>query len=272
MSRLDEKILRRSLPEFSASRLEELELFARIGSTNTHLLGKTPPGVGRCRVAIADHQSTGRGRHNRLWLSPPGAGLYLSLAYSFAVQPKALASLTLALGVGIVGALQKLHIAGVSLKWPNDIVALDGKLGGVLTEVQSVKDAMCTVVTGVGINIKLPESLGVDVESGWAQRAVDLQTIAPDHPPREEIAALLIDALCATMTEFEAQGFAGFVDDWRQHDWLHGRQITVDMPNQQVAGVAAGIDADGALLVDTGSKRIRVISGSIVLTRGGVRS
>ena len=67
-----------------------------------------------------------------------------------------------------------------------------------------------------------------------------------------------------TMSAFRTQGFAGFADDWRRHDWLLGRQIVVDMPGGQITGRAAGVDTDGALLVDTDSERVRVTSGSIV--------
>lgn len=265
MSSLDVDSLRQSLPAFSASRLDALEVFGRIESTNTHLLAKSPPGIGRCHVAIADHQTAGRGRHNRRWLSPPGAGLYLSLAYTFAKQPKQFPGLTLALGVGIVSALRELKIEGVSLKWPNDIVALDGKLGGLLTEVRTGTGKTVTVVTGVGVNIELPESMDFGAESAWAHRVIDLKTIATGHPPRETIAAKFIDALCLAMTDFAAQGFVAFADDWRKHDWLYGRDIMVDLPGRQISGIAAGVDSDGALLVDTENSQARVISGSVVV-------
>ena len=100
-------------------------------------MSQPPPGGRPFRVAIADQQTAGRGRHYRRWVSPPGAGLYMSFAYSFEDPPENLPSLTLAIGVGVIAALQEFNIEGVSLKWPNDIVALDGKLGGILTEFQS---------------------------------------------------------------------------------------------------------------------------------------
>ncbi len=188
----------------------------------------------------------------------------LSLAYTFTKPPKHLPSLTLAIGIGVVGALQKLKIEGTSLKWPNDIVALDGKLGGILTEVQSRAADNVTVVTGIGLNIELPDGAVIGMNSEWAHRAIDVSSVVEKVPARELIAAGMIDAMAAVMSKFESLGFAGFSEDWVQYDWLKGRDVIVDVPDGQIAGIAAGVDADGALLVDTGNEKARVVSGSIV--------
>ncbi len=265
MSSLDATLIRRSLAAEASAKLDDLELFGSIASTNTYLLSQPPPDPGRFRVAIADHQTSGRGRHFRRWVSPPGAGLCLSFAHTFEEHPDQLPSLTLAIGVGIIAALKNMGIDGVSLKWPNDIVALDGKMGGILTEVRSGTSGGATIVTGVGLNVDLPGDTEIGMESDWAQRAVDVKSIVDAVPRREVIAAGVIDALHGVMRKFAALGFAGFAADWAGHDWLRGREITVDLPDRQVSGVAAGVDSAGALLVDTGKEKIPVLSGSIIL-------
>jgi BirA family biotin operon repressor/biotin-[acetyl-CoA-carboxylase] ligase len=265
MSALDVSRVQRVLTEIANLRLDKLEAFSSIASTNTYLLSQPAPKAGRYRVAIADHQTSGRGRHYRRWISAPGSGLCLSFAYTFAKRIEQLPGLTLAIGVGVVNALQHLGIEGVSLKWPNDIVALDGKLGGILTEVQSGKGDNVTVVAGIGINVHVREKMDFGMESDWAHRAVDLSNVKPDPPAREVLAGTLVDSLYRTFSRFEESGFAGFADDWRQHDWLRDREITVDMPDKQVTGIALGVDDDGALIVNGKSGRTRVISGSIVM-------
>ena len=142
MSSLDASAFRRPLSECTRAKLESLELFGEIASTNTYLMSQPAPTAGHCRVAIADHQTSGRGRHNRHWLSHPGDGLCLSLAYTFEKAPEHLPALTLALGVGVIGALQGLNVSGCRLKWPNDIVARDGKLGGILTEAVKAAEVL----------------------------------------------------------------------------------------------------------------------------------
>jgi len=265
MSSLDARLVRESLSAETRSKLDELEVFGSVASTNTYLMSQTAPAGGRFRVAIADQQTSGRGRHHRRWVSPPGAGLYLSFAYSFEEPPEQLPSLTLAIGVGVIEALHKLNIDGVSLKWPNDIVALDGKLGGILTELQSGVRTGVTVVTGIGLNIRLPADAETRIESDWARRIVDLASICESIPGRAEMAAAVVDELHGVMRKFAALGFAGFAEAWARHDWLRQRDIVVDLPDQQISGAAAGVDSDGALLVETASAKIRVVSGSIIL-------
>ena len=83
MRKLDAKLIRSLLSAGPKAGLDQIEWFASIASTNTYLLGQPPPPAGRCRIAIADHQTAGRGRHFRRWVSPPGSGLCLSFAYTF---------------------------------------------------------------------------------------------------------------------------------------------------------------------------------------------
>jgi BirA family biotin operon repressor/biotin-[acetyl-CoA-carboxylase] ligase len=264
MPRLDAGLLREALPEQTAACLDGLEVFERIGSTNTHLLGKRPPAHARFHVAITDDQSEGRGRQDRRWVAPPGSGLCLSCAWSFRERLDELPSLTLALGVGIADALAGLGIDDITLKWPNDIVAADGKLGGILTETRAGGEGV-TVVAGIGLNLSLPPDAELGLDSGWVLAPVDLARVAPGHPPRERVAAALIAGFHQSATAFAAEGFAAFADAWRGRDWLRGRRIVVTGSGPEVRGVAAGVDADGALLVTTGRGPVRVIAGSIRL-------
>jgi len=180
-------------------------------------------------------------------------------------MPQHLPALTLALGVGVVNALQGLKVNGVRLKWPNDIVALDGKLGGILTEVQSGQGDGVTVVAGIGMNIYLRDDIEFGAESNWAHRPVGLNSVADELPAGELLAGTIIENLYATLQSFEVSGLDGFREDWQQHDWLLGREIIVDMADKRVCGIAAGVDVDGALLVDAPDGLTRVVSGSIVL-------
>lgn len=266
MPRLDAGLLRAALPAETAACLDELEVFERIGSTNTHLLAKRPPAEGKFHAAITDDQDAGRGRQDRRWVAPPGSGLCLSCAWSFSERLGELPSLTLALGVGVVDALAGLGIDGISLKWPNDIVAADGKLGGILTETRTGGEGV-TVVAGIGLNLRLPPEAELGFDPGWALAPVDLARIAPGHPERERVAAALVAGFHETATAFAAGGFVSFAGAWRGRDWLRGRRIVVTGSGPEVRGVASGVDADGALLVTTGRGPERVIAGSIRLAR-----
>lgn len=268
MSRLDATVLRQSIRSDSRQRLEELEVFAEIDSTNTYLLQRPGPPPGMFRVALADHQTAGRGRRNRGWVSPPDSGLYLSFAYTFAAYPRALSALTLAIGMAVIDALAATGVKNVLLKWPNDLVLDNAKLGGILTEVQHEGGTAITVVTGIGLNIELPAGLDIGLDSEWAQRATDLSHVSGGPPDMEALAAGVVDELASTCVEFESGGFARFVDRWPAIDWLLGKDVVVDDEARSIEGMAAGVDRNGALLVQTESgERRRVLSGSIRLAQ-----
>jgi BirA family biotin operon repressor/biotin-[acetyl-CoA-carboxylase] ligase len=265
---LNAENIREAIAEIPASRLDMLEVFSEIESTNSYLLDQPPPPVGRFRVAVADHQTAGRGRLDRVWHSPPSSGLCLSLAYTFRKVPDKLPSLTLALGIGVAEALERFGVGGISLKWPNDIVACGGKLGGILTEVKNGAGDGVTIVTGVGLNVDLPESMYASNNSSWAGKIVDLKACTANPPSRDKLSVTVFECLFDCMLRFESDGFAPFREVWRRHDWLQGKQIIAEMPDGRCSGMADGVDDDGALIVRTSEGQRRVLSGTIKLPFG----
>jgi BirA family biotin operon repressor/biotin-[acetyl-CoA-carboxylase] ligase len=121
-------------------------------------------------------------------------------------------------------------------------------------------------VAGVGLNVELPESHNVGLDSEWAQRATDLRQRVEVLPAKESLAASVVDEIAKTLADFERSGFACFAERWPSIDWLLGKDVLVEDEQRTIKGMAAGVDTDGALLVriDNG-QRCRVISGSIRL-------
>jgi BirA family biotin operon repressor/biotin-[acetyl-CoA-carboxylase] ligase len=243
--------------------LDFLEVFSEIESTNSYLLEQPAPLPGRFRVALADHQTAGRGRLDKQWHSPGSSGLCLSMSYTFASPQQLLPCLTLAIGVGVVRALEKLGARGIGLKWPNDLVVRDGKLGGNLTETRSSPGDRLTAVTGIGINHDLsgiPDASKITTRLGQVS---DLSDCMITLPTRSVVAAGLIEGLFNTMAEFEADGFENFACAWEKYDWLRGQRVTVDLLDDHVSGVCQGIDVDGALILQTPTGRRQVTSGTV---------
>ncbi len=176
-----------------------------------------------------------------------------------------LPGLTLALGIGVVDALQRLGIDGISLKWPNDIIAHSGKLGGILTEARNGASSNVTVVAGIGLNVDLPDAMQALDRPPVTNKIVDLKDCTNNPPSREELSVSVIECLFDCMMRFESAGFAPFHDDWRKYDWLFGKQIIVDQPDGRCSGSADGVDEDGALIIRTAEDRRRVINGTITL-------
>jgi BirA family biotin operon repressor/biotin-[acetyl-CoA-carboxylase] ligase len=265
MTILDVETIRRQMSRAALGQLASLDVFAEIESTNSYLMHKPGPVAGQMAVAVTDHQTAGRGRFGKTWHSPRGAGLCLSAAYTFARLPENLPALTLAIGLAAIRALDSVGASGVQLKWPNDLVAADGKLGGILTEVQPSSNKTVTVVTGIGINIDHGDALAPLAPDGWATRAVDLKSFCKCPVSHEELASALLSELHETFAQYAASGFAPHARDWAQHDWLLNKEIKLQVGSEEVVGVASGIAADGALRVETAnSGLLAVTSGSIL--------
>jgi BirA family biotin operon repressor/biotin-[acetyl-CoA-carboxylase] ligase len=256
------------------TRLAFIKVFDEIPSTNSYLMGIESPNLGGMSVAVTTNQTAGRGRHGKTWKSPPGTGLCLSVAYTFASQLGNLPALTLAIGIGVTDALRDLNIKGVKLKWPNDLVASGGKLGGILTEVRQQSASTVTVVTGIGINVNLSSNVDFGIEKDWAPKVIDLKSICNDLPSNNQLVGQFINYLLKTFSDYEASGFASFVERWSELDWLLGREITVVTNDNQFFGLGAGVADDGALLIDTQQFGIcKVTSGTISIdqTQGGLK-
>lgn len=256
------------------ARLELLETFDEIDSTNSYLMQQAKPQPGSIRVAATLNQTAGRGRYGKKWVSPPGSGLCLSIAYTFERKPENLQALTLAIGLGVIKALEVCNVDGVMLKWPNDLVLNGGKLGGILTEAHASGTKAISIVTGIGINIDVAAGFEHELGPERILPVADLNDCGRELPTHDRMTAHLIDSTCSTVAEYDARGFAPFFRDWLTHDWLQGQNVTVDVKNQKVSGLAAGIDEDGALLLDPDNgERLSVTSGSVVAaTRDGVQA
>jgi BirA family biotin operon repressor/biotin-[acetyl-CoA-carboxylase] ligase len=263
---VDAQALRAALAAETAARLARLDVFTQIGSTNRHLLA-LPPAPGQLCVCLAEFQTAGRGRRGRRWSAPLGGGVCLSLGWHFADMPAEIAALTLAVGVVVRRVLKRVTGLEIELKWPNDLVWDQRKLGGILLELSAEAQGGAHVVVGVGLNVALPPGL-LRTLSDWPRGAVDLATALGAPPPRLPLAAALIDALAALFVEYPQRGFAAYRGDWRDGDFLRGRAVRLDEASGALFGTALGIESDGALVLETaGGVRKRVVAGDVSIRR-----
>jgi BirA family transcriptional regulator, biotin operon repressor / biotin---[acetyl-CoA-carboxylase] ligase len=245
-------------------RVRRIELFTELPSTNRHLLECEVPEPERLDVCLAEHQTAGRGRRGRVWRVPFGAGLCLSTGWQFKETPPALPALTLAVGVVVRRVVAAITGVALTLKWPNDLVHGDQKLGGILVELSAEAHGGCHVVAGVGINVAVPEAVLATL-SDWDRGATDLARATGGHPPpRTRLALALIAGFADLFATYAATGFDPYREEWRRADYLNGRRVRLEDASGPAFGVAAGIEADGALLVDMAAgERRRVISGDV---------
>jgi BirA family biotin operon repressor/biotin-[acetyl-CoA-carboxylase] ligase len=266
---LDARRLRAELGAQQKPCLRRLELLFEVDSTNTRLLGATPPPPGSAEACLSELQHAGRGRLGRRWIAPFGAGVSMSLSWTFSNAASTLSALSLGVGVAVSRALTRAGAEGITLKWPNDIWFRDRKIGGVLIESRAAAGGTAHVVIGVGINVSLPALAREQIEaSGAGVAAVADACVKPAS--RNLVAGAILDELLSMLLQYERLGFAAFRDAWMALDALHGRQAKVMVGEKSTPGVARGVDKDGALLLETGDGMQRFVSGeaSLRLTRG----
>jgi len=255
---LDADLIRGALPPALQGRLA-LRVLAGTDSTNTQLLDADA--ADDPRALLAEHQSAGRGRHGRSWHSPFGTNLYLSLAWTFAQWPPALTALPLATGVATAEALAELKLPELRLKWPNDLWCGNAKLGGILIEQRGESGGSCRVVIGLGLNVAMRSATTAHIGQPWTTLAEALGAA----PSRNALAARILGHWVAMLDRFTLEAFAPFEPRWRALDLLRNRAVTLQLPEGEVSGIARGVDESGALLVDAGETRRRILSGDVSL-------
>ena len=258
---LDQQFITQHLTDSAHQALSGLELHWSIDSTNARLMSRQLTDLPSGYALLAEHQTAGRGRRGRHWVSPFAQNLYLSLLWHFSLAPAQLAGLSLAVAVAISRALQRAAITDIQLKWPNDLLWQGRKLCGVLLEMHGEAAGPSSVVVGIGLNIAMDSRADADIEQPW----VDLQQVTSRPVSRNAIAAYLLDALLDAMPDYEKHGLAAFIDDWHRLDMSRDQPVDLMFPDRVVSGVARGIDTQGALLLEHEGKIQAYYAGEVSL-------
>lgn len=242
--------------------LDDVHVEATIGSTNDFVLRRLRAGDKAAVAVFAEQQTAGRGRRGRSWASPYAANIYCSLPWEFAGGFAAVDGLSLAVGVAVCDAIDEAGIPGVGLKWPNDIVYGQKKLGGVLIEVSGEASGQCAAVIGVGVNVAMSRYDNLSIDQPWT----DLRSIGGVILNRSAFAGLLLGHLVMALSEFSQHGLPAFVARWRKRDVISGKAVDVIAGDLRVSGIARGIDDRGGFLLEHAGE-IRVFYGGEVSVR-----
>ena len=235
------------LSEKNKALISTLEIHDTINSTNSYLVERSQNNVPSGFVCFAEHQTAGKGRRGRQWVSPYGSNIYVSILWRFQQGGIAgTAGLSLAIGIAVIRALKQHNINDVGLKWPNDIYSQGKKLGGILIEVSGEADGPCAAVIGLGLNLFLPETQAQGITQAWT----DLTKIIGENPLiRNKLAGTVLDHILSIINGFETVGIKAYLDEWRSYDCLKGHTATLFIGQQQVEGIVEGIDENGLLLI-----------------------
>lgn len=250
------------LPAAVRAGIASIEIAWSLDSTNSELLRRPAPEQG-VAVLLAERQTAGRGRRGKQWASPLAAHLYLSLSRQFSGGLARLGGLSLVAGVAVVEALQGCGLAGVGLKWPNDVVVQGRKLGGLLVEGGGEHAGPVRAVIGLGLNVRMPEATATGIDQPWT----DLATLQAEPPSRNQVAAALLSHLVPALEQFDGQGLAPFLPRYAAVDALAGHEVRVQLGAATHAGTALGVAEDGALRVRVGGREQVFHAGEVSVRR-----
>ncbi len=240
---------------------KKIHYFPEIESTNRFAFKRAQEGGEEGEVVIAETQTQGKGRMGRSWFSPPGLSLYLSVILKPKLPPASTPQITLVAAVALAETVQDFLQAPPAIKWPNDIMVGGRKLAGILTESSCDSERVHFVVVGIGVNLNLPAEL---LPEAIRERATSLLILTQTQVDRTSFASQLIQSLDRCYGELGDKGFPWIARRWESFFDLRGRRIEVGMAEERLSGIARGIDADGALILeeDSGALR-RIIAGEV---------
>jgi BirA family transcriptional regulator, biotin operon repressor / biotin---[acetyl-CoA-carboxylase] ligase len=244
-----------------------VEIVDQMDSTSSELLRRASRRDVHGAMLAAEWQTAGRGRRGRVWTAVAGGSLTFSLGWRFEQGAGFLAGLSLAVGVAVIRALEAEGLAGVELKWPNDLIYRHLKVGGILVELNGDALGPSTVVVGVGLNVRLPQTIKRDM----AHPVSDLAAVAGRGAApidRNHLLARLTVELATTLGTYGQAGFAPFAVEWQRRHAYQGKQVKLLLPDgASVKGTVAGVDSTGALVLADGPRRARFLAGEISLRR-----
>lgn len=239
------------------------DVVAETGSTNADLLARSGAGADiRGAVLAAESQTAGRGRHGRAWITPPRSQISLSAGVDTSgVPPQAWGWLPLATGLAVVKSLAQSAGVSAGLKWPNDVVAGDGKLAGILAEVAPGGDA---IVVGIGLNVTPVPGEFPDLG------ATSLLQLGASELDRNVLMAALLQSLGDLLAQWRGAGGADetLIDEYRRASITLGSRVRAVLPGErEILGTARDVDEWGRLIIETDGQAVTVSAGDITHLR-----
>ncbi|HUR48126.1 MAG TPA: biotin--[acetyl-CoA-carboxylase] ligase [Acidimicrobiales bacterium] len=249
------------LVRLRATRFAEVRWFEDIGSTNDWVMDQARDGAREGLVAVADHQTEGRGRRDRRWVAPPGSSLLFSVLLRPELSPSQLHLTSAAVALSASAACRAVSGVEPALKWPNDLLVDDRKVAGILSESLMATDAgSAAVVVGTGINVNWPPVLPADL----AHLATALNRESGAQVDRAELLVAILENLDDYLDDW-----AAVAQDYRGRCATVGRDVRVDLGERgTLEGTASGLTDEGLLEVTDRTGRVHTISvGDVVHLR-----
>lgn len=238
--------------------------FDSLPSTNVEAARRATEGAAEGLCVVAGEQTAGRGRLQRQWASPKGAGLYFSIILRPSFEQSAWPLLTLMAAVAVHDSLRDSCGLETDIKWPNDVLANDKKLCGILAETVETSRGRAIVV-GIGINLTKHS-----FPAEFAGIATSVEVAAGQNPELEVVLAALVSSLVSYYQALKQPGGPEeILREWAARStYGEGKRIRVVESNATLVGTTRGLESDGALRVETDDGKMRIVrAGDVRLLR-----
>ena len=240
---------------------KKIYYFDTIASTNDMAMQLGIKGTPEGTVVLSEAQNKGKGRMGRAWSSPKYKGIYMSLCLNPPLLPGQLPMLTLLCAVSICEAIKEETGLEAKIKWPNDIIMHNKKLGGILTELNAEMDEVRFVVIGIGLNLN-------NDRKSLVSGATSLKEEKGEAVNRISLLQEMLNRIEVNYLSFQQKGPGAMADKWRHYNITLGRRVRVAFHRHHLEGEAVDIDNDGSLLVRKDSGIIqRITAGDVVHCR-----
>jgi BirA family biotin operon repressor/biotin-[acetyl-CoA-carboxylase] ligase len=241
-----------------------IEYYEELASTNTEALRLALEDAPEGTVVIADSQSEGRGRLDRIWESPPSMNLYLSIVLRPDIPAASASLIPLAVGVAVADVISKFCPGRVQLKWPNDVLIDGRKICGILTEMRTRAERVHFIIVGIGVNINMRK---LNFPREIRETATSLQIGTECEIERLDVAIRLFENLERWYRIFLSGGEAAIREKWLQYADIIGKRIEVVFKSDTQRGTVTGLDESGALLLEGETGMQQVLAGDIYIER-----
>ena len=240
---------------------QTLHVKTQTTSTNDDAKQLAQEGAPQGTVVLAEQQHQGRGRQGRSFASPAGVGIYMSLLLRPEIEISRLPQLALVAAVATAAAIAEMSALPVELKWPNDVMIGNKKMGGILTESVFRADLSAVAIVGIGINVNTALE---QFPSELRHQVTSLALAAGRFVSRPSLIAAILNRLEPLYHTFQQQGLAPILPHWLHYGRIAGKPVRCSTARGVEEGVVLGLDEDGALLVrGPDDSRLRVVSGEV---------
>lgn len=245
----------------------KLYYFLQTGSTNDEAYRLGVEGLPEGTVVIAESQTKGKGRMQRIWHSPAGSNIYTSLVLRPHLRPAAAPQISLVAGVAVAELLEQYCPGRVELKWPNDVLVEGKKICGILAQMKTAGEDIDFVVVGIGINVNIRQS---QFPEEISKTATSLSLETGREITRPDLIIGLYENFAKWYKKLTQNGFDAIKNKWLRMTPMIGQNVQIMFQNEKVMGKALDLADDGSLIILTADgEKLEVSAGDATILKKG---